>query len=100
MKSKLLWAILLTCFNPKANARQWSKAREVLNKRCVVCHGCYDAPCQLKMESYMGLRRGAHKLRVYDGDTRLQDATPTRLDIDAVTVKKRMATARILSCST
>ena len=36
----------------------------------------------------MGLRRGAHKLRVYDGDTRLQDATPTRLDIDAVTVKE------------
>ena len=78
MKSKLLWAILLTCFNPKANARQWSKAREVLNKRCVVCHGCYDAPCQLKMESYMGLRRGAHKLRVYDGDT-VQDANSTSL---------------------
>lgn len=23
--------------------------RPVLERRCVVCHGCYDAPCQLKL---------------------------------------------------
>jgi len=23
----------------------------LLNQRCVVCHGCYDAPCQLKLTS-------------------------------------------------
>jgi hypothetical protein len=24
------------------------EVQPILDKRCVVCHGCYDAPCQLK----------------------------------------------------
>ncbi|MFQ5644556.1 MAG: hypothetical protein ACE5FQ_12795 [Thiogranum sp.] len=36
-----------------------SGVRPVLERRCVVCHGCYDAPCQLKLSSNEGLRRGA-----------------------------------------
>jgi hypothetical protein len=58
---------------------------EVLAKRCVVCHGCYDAPCQLKLSSPDGWARGASKQKVYDS-TRLEDAPMTRLGTDARTV--------------
>lgn len=56
--------------------------KPILDQRCVVCHGCYDAPCQLKLSAYEGLDRGASKEQVYDG-TRLLSATPSRLFIDA-----------------
>ncbi|WP_428033846.1 fatty acid cis/trans isomerase [Amphritea sp.] len=58
--------------------------RPILDNKCLACHSCYDAPCQLKMESWHGVERGASKLKVYDGG-RLQDSTPTRLYIDAQT---------------
>lgn len=54
----------------------------ILDQRCVVCHACYDAPCQLKLSSFEGLERGANKKRVYNG-TRLLADEPTRLFIDA-----------------
>jgi len=56
----------------------------VLENRCIVCHGCYDAPCQLKLSSYEGLMRGANPDQVYDG-SRIRAAQPTRLGIDATT---------------
>ncbi len=56
--------------------------RHILERRCVVCHGCYDAPCQLKLSSMEGLRRGASKERVYNA-ARLRPMAPTRLFIDA-----------------
>src|SRR5690606_5673288 len=56
--------------------------KPILDNRCVVCPGCYDAPCQLQLNSPTGLLRGASKEPVYDG-TRLQAATPNRLHIDA-----------------
>ncbi len=40
----------------------------IIENRCVVCHGCYDAPCQLKMESPVGIERGANKVKVYNGE--------------------------------
>ncbi|TMM45762.1 fatty acid cis/trans isomerase [Colwellia ponticola] len=40
----------------------------IIENRCVVCHGCYDAPCQLKMENRAGLERGANKAMVYNGE--------------------------------
>ena len=54
----------------------------LIDKRCVVCHGCYDAPCQLKLSSAAGIERGASKDRVYNG-TRMLNSEPTRLGIDA-----------------
>lgn len=66
-------------------ASSHSTIQDVLNKRCVVCHGCYDAPCQLKLSSADGWQRGATKARVYDS-SRLEDAPMTRLGIDARTV--------------
>lgn len=56
--------------------------KPVLERRCVVCHGCYDAPCQLKLSSPEGILRGGNKDKVYDGG-RILAAEPTRLFIDA-----------------
>lgn len=58
--------------------------KPLMDRRCTVCHGCYDAPCQLKMESFQGLLRGANKEEVYHG-SRLMGAVPTRLFEDAQT---------------
>ena len=56
--------------------------KPILDQRCVVCHGCYDAPCQLKLESPEALDRGASKALVYDG-ARMQSMAPTRMGVDA-----------------
>ena len=56
--------------------------KPIFDQRCVVCHGCYDAPCQLKLDSPEGVRRGATQAPVYDS-TRLLEAPPTRLFVDA-----------------
>jgi len=56
--------------------------RPVLEQRCIVCHGCYDAPCQLKLTAFAGLQRGASKLKVYN-KKRFDWQQPTRLFIDA-----------------
>jgi len=58
------------------------EVKPVLDRRCVVCHSCYNSPCQLKLSSFEGLDRGATKTPVYDG-SRLEAADPTRLFIDA-----------------
>ena len=42
--------------------------KPIIENRCVVCHGCFDAPCQLKMENLAGLERGANKEAVYNGE--------------------------------
>ncbi len=58
-------------------------ASEIVQHRCMVCHGCYDAPCQLKLEAQAGLERGASKDLVYNGG-RLMEANMTRLFDDAL----------------
>ena len=60
--------------------------KPIVDGRCVVCHGCYDAPCQLILSSVPGLERGASKEVVYDGD-RLLPAEPSRLFVDAKTTQ-------------
>lgn len=80
---------LLLCLLPftalAGEAADNARAREVLQKRCMVCHGCYDAPCQLKLEAHRGLERGASEDRVYDG-TRLVAANMSRLFDDAQSI--------------
>jgi hypothetical protein len=56
--------------------------KPILDKRCVSCHSCYNAPCQLKMSSFEGMDRGASKIKVYDA-MRLSAIDPTRLFMDA-----------------
>ena len=60
----------------------WTDVKPVVENRCIVCHGCYDAPCQLKMSSIEGIVRGANAEKVYN-QGRLKEAAPTRLFTDA-----------------
>ncbi len=68
--------------NAAANVDYVADVQPILNKRCVVCHSCYNAPCQLKFSAYEGVARGATKAEVYNAE-RLEAADPTRLLIDA-----------------
>ncbi len=63
------------------------EVKPIIDNRCVVCHACYDAPCQLKMSSVEGIDRGATKEKVYHG-TRLTASKPTRLFEDAQTTEE------------
>ncbi len=90
--SSILILILAACgakaplpvaFTPPTHKINYLKeVKPLLDKRCVVCHSCYNSPCQLKFSSYDGLDRGATKKKVYDA-TRLTTMDPTRLFIDA-----------------
>jgi len=63
-----------------------TQVKPILDKRCVVCHACYDAACQLKLSSAEGIDRGASKTRIYD--IRLKAAETSRLFIDADTTQE------------
>lgn len=59
--------------------------RPILEAKCLTCHSCYDAPCQLKLESTEGLLRGAFRESIYGG-ARTEAMQPTRLGIDEQTI--------------
>lgn len=94
----VLAAVLLACASlpptvnvapPVAVAQTYHYQRDIqpiFDNKCAACHGCYDAPCQLKLTSGDGVLRGAAKTQVYDG-TRLDNLMPTRLGLDAQTVE-------------
>jgi Fatty acid cis/trans isomerase (CTI) len=63
------------------------EVKPILDKRCAVCHSCYNSPCQLKLNSYEGVDRGGSKKSVYNA-TRLSTMDPTRLFIDAKTTEE------------
>jgi len=56
----------------------WKQVKPILDNRCVVCHGCYEAPCQLKLTAMEGIDRGASKNKVYAHE-RLVAAPTSRL---------------------
>jgi hypothetical protein len=68
--------------SPSEQKHLWRDAKQTFDQRCVVCHGCYDSPCQLVLSSFEGIERGASKQEVYDG-ARLLAIEPTRLHVDA-----------------
>ena len=61
--------------------------KPILARRCIVCHSCYDAPCQLKLTSQDGIQRGATKVNLYDS-RRLNSIELTRLNIDAQSINQ------------
>lgn len=76
---------LLLALSPllHADTVSWRKTiQPILESKCVACHACNDAPCQLNLGSAAGLERGASKIKVYDG-TRTKAQSPTRLFTDA-----------------
>lgn len=58
------------------------RVQQIFDDRCLACHSCFNAPCQMNLQSYEGFERGASKLNVYDG-TRMKSVNPTRLWVDA-----------------
>lgn len=58
-----------------------TRVRPILERRCVACHACYDAPCQLKLTRHDGITRGAKPESIYAG-ARLLATDPTRLGFD------------------
>jgi len=60
----------------------YDEVQPILERRCSVCHSCYDAPCQLKTTCFEGIDRGGTKALVYNS-ARLTADRPTRLHIDA-----------------
>lgn len=86
MYSQLSGAIALTLYAAMLMADGVDFQRDVrpiLDRKCVVCHACYDAPCQLVLTHADGLLRGANKQTVYDG-LRVKPAQPSRLHVDAL----------------
>ncbi len=80
-------AVIAEVFRPIAAAPEFYRdIKPIFDQRCVVCHGCYDAPCQLKLDSPEGLQRGASAAAVYDS-ARVLTAEPTRLFVDAHSVE-------------
>jgi hypothetical protein len=68
-----------------AGNEYYTRIQPIFDNRCVACHSCFNAPCQLNLQNYSGLTRGATKLKVYDG-SRPESVAPTRLDIDGHTI--------------
>lgn len=76
---------------PPMTARQTvhyqQDVQPIFDNKCVACHSCNDAPCQLKLSSWDGVERGASKLKVYSA-FRDKDQAPTRLGTDALGVEQ------------
>ena len=58
----------------------------IFTDKCVACHACYDAPCQLNLGSGEGLQRGAHQEPIYNGARKVAQQT-TRLFTDATHIE-------------
>ena len=67
---------------PTRHIDYMKEVKPLLDRRCVVCHSCYNSPCQLKLDSFEGADRGATKRAVYNS-SRLRSMDPTRLFTDA-----------------
>ena len=67
---------------PTRHIDYMKEVKPLLDRRCVVCHSCYNSPCQLKLDSFEGADRGATKRAVYNS-SRLTSMDPTRLFTDA-----------------
>ena len=76
-----------TPVKPQPGMSYRNDIQPILDHRCVVCHACYDAPCQLKLTAWEGVARGASKEKVYDS-ARVHEAPTTRLFVDAQTASE------------
>ena len=67
-----------------SEAIRFEQIRPVLNARCIACHSCLESPCQLNMQTWEGLRRGAFHENAYNG-LRTKAIEPQRMFEDAQT---------------
>ncbi|MCX2900809.1 fatty acid cis/trans isomerase [Pseudomonas mandelii] len=91
MSYRVVTSMLVLCLSWGAAAQQPAASpvisytrdiQPIFTEKCVACHACNDAACQLNLGSGEGAARGASKTPVYDGD-RSTAAAPTRLYYDA-----------------
>lgn len=74
--------VSVSCFaSDQAEDIYRSHIQPLFDRRCVACHSCFNAPCQLNLQDFSGFDRGANKLNVYNG-TRTTAVETTRLWID------------------
>lgn len=65
---------------------EFMNVKKVFDSRCVACHSCYNAACQLKLSSFEGIERGLHPtLKIYDPRRTESEKVMTRLFTDAYT---------------
>jgi len=57
----------------------------ILKAKCITCHGCSSSPCEMKLDSYDGIMRGALKEQIFG--TRLKAVLPARMK-DAQSVEE------------
>ena len=62
--------MLLSAVAQAAGISYSKDIQPIFTDKCVVCHACYDSPCQLNLSAAEGAQRGANKLPV------LRDPTP------------------------
>lgn len=75
--------LVLGCTVLRADPISYQRdVQPIFEAKCIACHACYDAPCQLNLGSAEGVLRGANKAPVYNG-TRLVSQAPSRLYLDA-----------------
>jgi len=60
--------------------------KPIIDSRCVICHSCYNSPCQTKFSSFEGIKRGGNKTPIYEN--RIRPIEPTRMFIDANTTQE------------
>ena len=72
---------------PAVDEAYSERVQSIFDRRCVVCHSCFDAPCQLNLQSFAGLDRGANGVRVYE-PSRPEPIAPTRMFQDAQTTSE------------
>jgi len=85
MKRRAIFAglLLVACGFTRAETLSYQRdVQPIFTAKCVACHACYDAPCQLNLGSDAGVLRGASKQPVYNG-TRSEAQMTTRLYLDA-----------------
>jgi len=77
-------APVVSAVTPRVDPSYALTVQPIFDRRCVVCHSCLDAPCQLNLQSFEGVDRGANAVRVYE-PTRPVPIHPTRMFQDAQT---------------
>ena len=85
MQCRLIFLYLFVLISPAVMAAPISYSRDIqpiFTDKCVACHACYDAPCQLNLGSAEGTERGGSQRAVYDGARTKEQAT-SRLFFDA-----------------
>ncbi len=62
--------------------------KPLFESRCIQCHSCYNAPCQLNLGSIEGLDRGVVNNFDTFNPNKLRPAAPSRLGIDRKTTEE------------